>query len=213
MNATIAGANATDVWYKIDALTEVQLPNIGGENYGATIDTGALTEGAHTIQIIAYDAAGNVNDTESVGITVDLTLPEVNITSAEATVRVNYELTVKITDANIDTQNLSYNIDDGTPVTLNLVLGDDYNAIIDISGLSDDQHTIKIIAYDLAKASDVELAIYNITGQWVATLVSEPQRAGHYQVAWDGSSFGNGVYVYRLTTGEYSETKRMVLLR
>ncbi|MEE9150489.1 MAG: Ig-like domain-containing protein, partial [Thermoplasmata archaeon] len=150
VNATIAGANATDVWYKIDALTEVQLPNIGGENYGATIDTGALTEGAHTIQIIAYDAAGNVNDTESVGITVDHTLPEVNIISAEATVSVNYELTVKITDTNIDTQNLSYNIDDGTPVTLNLVLGDDYNATIDISGLSDDQHTIKIIAYDLA---------------------------------------------------------------
>jgi hypothetical protein len=159
VSATIVGADSTDVWYKVDTDTEVQLPNIGGDNYEATIDVSALSEVAHTIQIIAYDTAGNVNDLESVDITVDHTIPEVNITSTEATVHASYELTVIITDTNIDTGNLSYSIDDGTPVTLTLVSGDNYNATIDTSSLSEGQHTIKVIAYDLAGNINVSESI------------------------------------------------------
>ena len=69
------------------------------------------------------------------------------------------------------------------------------------------------IAYDLPKVSDVTLTIYNVTGQQVATLVSRHQEAGRYQVVWDGSGFGNGIYFYRIEAGTFVETKRMVLIK
>jgi len=69
------------------------------------------------------------------------------------------------------------------------------------------------IAYDLPQASHVTLTIYNLTGQRVATLVAGSQEAGHYEVVWDGSGFGNGIYFYRLETGNFAETRRMILLK
>ena len=71
---------------------------------------------------------------------------------------------------------------------------------------------VTVIAYDLPKAGDVTLRIYNITGQQIATLVSKHQTAGHYQVAWDGAGFANGIYVYRLQAGQFEEARRMLLL-
>ena len=69
------------------------------------------------------------------------------------------------------------------------------------------------IAYSLPEASDVTLTIYAITGQRVATLVSEHQEAGHYVAAWDGMGFGTGVYLYRLEAGDFVETRKALLLR
>ncbi len=72
---------------------------------------------------------------------------------------------------------------------------------------------VTILSYDLPRASHVTLTIYTVTGQRVTTLVSGPQKAGHYEVVWDGSEFGNGVYFYRLKAGTFAETKRMVLMK
>ncbi|MFQ6091186.1 MAG: FG-GAP-like repeat-containing protein [bacterium] len=62
------------------------------------------------------------------------------------------------------------------------------------------------------------LKIYNILGQEVRTLLDEHQKPGYYTVTWDGRDengreVASGVYFYRLTAGEYTYTKRMVLLR
>jgi hypothetical protein len=59
----------------------------------------------------------------------------------------------------------------------------------------------------------VELSIYNLLGQKVATLVNQKQAAGRYQVQWDARDFASGVYYYRLTAGSFVETKKLVLLR
>ena len=69
------------------------------------------------------------------------------------------------------------------------------------------------IAYDLPEVSDVTLTIYTLTGQQVATLVLGHQEAGHYEVAWDGSGFATGVYLYRLEAGDFVQTRRMLLLK
>ena len=69
------------------------------------------------------------------------------------------------------------------------------------------------IAYDLPEASNVILTIYTITGQKMATVVSDHQEVGHYEVAWDGSGFASGIYFYRLKAGQFAETKRMLLLK
>jgi len=70
-----------------------------------------------------------------------------------------------------------------------------------------------IINYELPITNDVELTIYNLTGQKVATLVSEKQHAGSYQVEWNASDFGSGIYIYRLTAGNSHEIKKMVLVK
>ena len=60
----------------------------------------------------------------------------------------------------------------------------------------------------------VELAIYNLLGQKVATLVSKKQQAGNYNVQWDATGFVSGVYLYRLVTDKgYENVKKLVLLK
>ena len=57
------------------------------------------------------------------------------------------------------------------------------------------------------------LTIFNLLGQAIATLVNEPMSPGEHSVKWDAGNFPSGVYTYTLTSGERTETKRLVLLR
>jgi Peptidase C10 family/FlgD Ig-like domain/Right handed beta helix region/Protein of unknown function (DUF1565) len=74
------------------------------------------------------------------------------------------------------------------------------------------------ISFSLPEASDVRLEIYNIMGQKVKTLVEGQMDAGYKTVVWDGksnsgSSVASGIYFYRLTAGDYVNTKKMTLLK
>ena len=64
----------------------------------------------------------------------------------------------------------------------------------------------------------MKLEVYNIIGQKVATLADEFIPAGKCTVTWDGTDmYGtkvvSGIYLYRLTTGDFSQTKKMVLMK
>jgi hypothetical protein len=65
----------------------------------------------------------------------------------------------------------------------------------------------------LPAASSVKLAVYDLLGREVAVLVDGSVAPGNYEVQFDGSRLSSGTYIYRLTTGERMETKRMVLVR
>lgn len=69
------------------------------------------------------------------------------------------------------------------------------------------------ISYQLSAISDVELSIYNIIGQKVATLVSEKQPAGCYEYEWDASGFASGLYFYRISTPKFTKTMKMILMK
>ena len=58
----------------------------------------------------------------------------------------------------------------------------------------------------------VDLSIYNLLGQKIATLVSKRQRAGVYQVTWDASGFTSGIYFYKLSAGAFEQTRKLVLI-
>jgi len=70
-----------------------------------------------------------------------------------------------------------------------------------------------VISWQLAVGSHVELTIYNILGENVATLLSERQKAGYHSFEWNASGFASGVYYYKLEAGEFQQVKKMVLLR
>jgi len=69
------------------------------------------------------------------------------------------------------------------------------------------------IRYQLPADSFVDLSIFNLLGQKVATLVTERQPAGDYNVEWDASGLASGVYLYRLEAGEFVQTKKLILMR
>ena len=68
------------------------------------------------------------------------------------------------------------------------------------------------MAFDMAKAGDYTLTIYNVTGQEVANFASHAD-AGTVNVSWDASNMASGIYFYRLNTNDFSDTKKMVLLK
>jgi photosystem II stability/assembly factor-like uncharacterized protein len=59
----------------------------------------------------------------------------------------------------------------------------------------------------------VSLVVYDILGSKVATLVNEQENAGNYKVRFKASNLTSGIYFYRLQSGDFSETKKLVLLR
>ena len=69
------------------------------------------------------------------------------------------------------------------------------------------------IKFNLPKSLPVRLIIYDLLGREVATLVNEQLKPGSYEIQWDGSNNASGIYFYRLETGEYVETKKMVLIK
>lgn len=74
------------------------------------------------------------------------------------------------------------------------------------------------IGFEVPSATVVNVDVYNILGQKIKTLVSEYKEVGRYSVSWNGVSESgqlvpSGVYFYRLTTKDHSETRRMMLLK
>jgi hypothetical protein len=69
------------------------------------------------------------------------------------------------------------------------------------------------ITYMLPKASDVVLKVYDIFGREVATLVNERKAAGEYTATLGAGGLASGIYYYRVTAGNFVQTKKMILLK
>ena len=70
-----------------------------------------------------------------------------------------------------------------------------------------------VISYDLKAASRVQLDIYNALGQHVANLVNSTESAGTHRVTFNASQLNSGLYFYKLKTGNFSKTRKMMLLK
>ncbi len=64
-----------------------------------------------------------------------------------------------------------------------------------------------------SSARFVTLEVYDELGQKLSTLVSGIQNGGSYKVTWDGSKYSSGVYFYKLSTGNFSDTKKMLMIK
>ncbi len=69
------------------------------------------------------------------------------------------------------------------------------------------------IEYSLPEAGEVTVEIFDLLGRRVETLIDEKQDAGAYRVTWDAEDRSSGVYFYKIASGEFSDTRRMVLLK
>jgi hypothetical protein len=67
------------------------------------------------------------------------------------------------------------------------------------------------IRYSIPKDGYVSLKVYNLIGQEVASLINEFKTAGSYSFEFYGTDLSSGIYFYRLISGNYAETKKMIL--
>ena len=74
--------------------------------------------------------------------------------------------------------------------------------------------SIPFLPLDKGEAEGVvRLTIYDNLGREVATLVNEKLSPGTYEVEWDASNYPSGVYFYKFTSGDFSQTKKMLLIK
>jgi hypothetical protein len=69
------------------------------------------------------------------------------------------------------------------------------------------------IKFAIPQASFVTLKVYDMLGREVASLISEEMTAGSYTVDWNALNFTSGVYFYKISAGNFTDTKRMVLIK
>lgn len=69
------------------------------------------------------------------------------------------------------------------------------------------------IRYAISQTTFTSLKVYSILGQEVATLINEEKTPGVYEVNFDATNLSTGTYIYRLQAGNYTEIKKMILLR
>ena len=70
-----------------------------------------------------------------------------------------------------------------------------------------------IISYSIPQSGLVTLEVYSLLGEKVASLVNEVKEAGSYEINFNASTLSSGVYYYKLSTDNFVETKKMLLLR
>jgi hypothetical protein len=69
------------------------------------------------------------------------------------------------------------------------------------------------ISYTLPSASNIKLIVYNTLGQTIKTLVSEYKTAGSYTMNFNASALPSGIYFYKLEAGQFSQIKKMIVIK
>src|SRR3990172_2010479 len=117
---------------------------------------------------------------------------------------------LSIDDLNFILQSYLIGVDPpGNPVPENFWLGQNYpNPFNPTTTIR-----FSIPPFEGSSGRIVTVTIYDILGREVATLVNEQLKPGTYEVQWDGREFSSGIYFYKLISGNYLETKKMVLLK
>jgi Secretion system C-terminal sorting domain len=69
------------------------------------------------------------------------------------------------------------------------------------------------ISYSIPQSNLVQLNVYDILGSKIAVLVNKEQSVGNYKVEFNASNLTSGIYFYRLQSGNFADTKKLILLR
>ena len=69
------------------------------------------------------------------------------------------------------------------------------------------------ISFTLKEAAPVTIDVFNLLGAQVATLADEVMEIGPHSIVWDASEAASGIYYYRLSTGDQSETRQAVMIK
>jgi probable HAF family extracellular repeat protein len=210
--ATGSSTNVSNVLNIISDPVELFIIDGNGRRLGYSNTTGALTEIPNSIWFGNTDGMGYIFDSVQEPITLQLTgLGE------------NYYVMVSLEDS------INYG---GVVLDGYLGLGEVINYQITLNPLSVDQINSLIpekfelaqnypnpfnpttkISWQSPVSSHQTLKIYDVLGNEVATLVDEYRAAGRYEVTFDASNLASGIYIYKLTAGSFTSSKKLVLIK
>ena len=156
------------------------------------------------------------------------------INSAGALVGVNQNSELKASGYTDSLGNYSFSsslIQNGTPVNLvvtgkNLLPYDGEMILTSVNNITQNPESYKLsqnypnpfnpttnLEFGISDLEFVTLKVYNVLGNEIKTLVNEMKSPGVYNVEFDGSNLSSGMYFYKITAGEFSEVKKMTLLK
>ena len=69
------------------------------------------------------------------------------------------------------------------------------------------------ISYQLPKNSDIQITVYDLNGTEVTTLLNTFQIAGYHTLTWNASSYPSGIYLIRMDSGKFTQTKKVLLVK
>jgi hypothetical protein len=69
------------------------------------------------------------------------------------------------------------------------------------------------ISFLIPEAGSVKLAVFDMLGKEVAVLVNEKMNAGSYNADWDAANMPSGVYFYKIVSGNFTQTRKMILIK
>jgi uncharacterized delta-60 repeat protein len=74
-------------------------------------------------------------------------------------------------------------------------------------------NSVTTIRYDVPRTAPIQLTIFNLLGQEVITLVDKKQLAGTYAISWNAADLPSGIYLCRMKTPEFTQTRKLVLVK
>ena len=100
----------------------------------------------------------------------------------------------------------------------------EYSAVVNVDNLAPSDYVLEqnypnpfnpgtTIKFGLPEKSNVAITVYNSLGAEVATLVNEIREAGIYEIEFNANDFSSGIYYYKIASGNFIETKKMILLK
>jgi hypothetical protein len=69
------------------------------------------------------------------------------------------------------------------------------------------------IKFDIVRAGDVKIVVYDVMGREVQTVLNERLQPGTYEASFDASQLTSGVYFYKITAGDFLQTKKMLMIK
>jgi len=105
---------------------------------------------------------------------------------------------------------ISSSIDGATGVGIENVVPNEFNLLQNYPNPFNPATTI---SFSIANSGFVTLTVYNVTGEKVMTLVNRDYQPGNYSVEFNANMLASGIYLYRLTAGSFTSTKKMILMK
>jgi hypothetical protein len=126
----------------------------------------------------------------------------------------DYRIIVEIYDeaGNFDIDSMDVKFKNGNPVSV-----EDENSNVYSFNLEQNYpnpfNPTTTLSFVIGHRSFVTLKVYDVLGNEIATLVNEEKPAGSYEVEFDAKDLTSGIYFYQLRAGEFSQTKKMILMK